>query len=446
MMNTTGCIMGGWLAVSSRQILKDHGLVYENGIITDVAPNGKLMGKPRIIDARDHIICPSFVNTHTHMYAVTGRGAAQPDLTLIPLLKEFWWPEVEDRQTIETIRVSTEYACLQHLRSGIGLINDTLEAPLAKKNERLKTEAGIIQKTGMKAVLSLESSERIHEENGWDCIMENSEFIKAQQASQAGQGDIRGTICAHTTFSSSAAFLKKAAALAVSQKAMLQIHMNEGADEGQYCMRQYGLTPGQFYKRIGFWDGAVPLFVNQCSVIEPVDFAILREFDAGVSTQPHSNALSGSGIAPVPELLQCGVKMGIGSDTGDGNFFEEMRYLMILQKGKHHSRSIMPAETVFDMATEMGASALGFLDTGALTAGKKADYLVICGDTPVPLRKDHIIHELIWEKNPRDIKAMYINGVEICREGEPVFLDSQKVREEYSALMIDFWKHQPITS
>jgi cytosine/adenosine deaminase-related metal-dependent hydrolase len=444
-MKTTGCIMGGWLVVSSRQVLKGHGLVYENGIITDIVPNEKLMGKPQVIDARSHIICPSFVNTHTHMYAVTGRGIAQPDLSLIPLLKEFWWPEVEDRQTIETIRISTEYACLQHLRSGIGLINDTLEAPLAKKQERLKTEADIIQKTGVKAVLSLESSERIHRENGWDCIMENSEFIKATQAGPSNQGDIRGTICAHTTFSSSAEFLKKAAMLAVSQKAMLQIHMNEGVDEGQYCMRQYGLTPGQFYKRIGFWDDAIPLFVNQCSVIEPVDFVILREVGARVSTQPHSNALSGSGIAPVPELLQCGIPVGIGSDTGAGNFFEEMRYLMILQKGKHHSRSIMPDETVFNMATEMGASALGFLDVGTLVAGKKADYLVISGDAPIQLRRDNIIHEIIWEKNPQDIKAMYINGVEIGREGVPVFLNSQKIQEEYSALMADFWKHKPIT-
>ena len=83
-----------------------------------------------------------------------------------------------------------------------------------ERGKRLLTEEAVIRKAGMKAVLSLESNERISTENGYENLEENKNFILKMR--ETGNSDIRGTICTHTTFSCSTPFLMKAAGMAVT--------------------------------------------------------------------------------------------------------------------------------------------------------------------------------------------------------------------------------------
>ena len=66
-------------------------------------------------------------------YETLAHGATEPNLSLKPLLEDFWWPVVENRQTLETIRISTEYSALESMTSGVTLCNDILEAPFAER-------------------------------------------------------------------------------------------------------------------------------------------------------------------------------------------------------------------------------------------------------------------------------------------------------------------------
>ena len=159
-MAMTG-VMAGWLIVNADKALRDWGFVCENGRIVELAPNSKLAGRPGVADCRDSIVTPTFTNTHTHMYETIAHGAVEPNLSLKPLLEDFWWPVVENRQTLETIRLTAEYAALECLGSGVTLINDILEAPFAERGRRLLTEESVLRRAGMKAILSLESNERI---------------------------------------------------------------------------------------------------------------------------------------------------------------------------------------------------------------------------------------------------------------------------------------------
>ena len=247
-MAMTG-VMAGWLIVNADKALRDWGFVCENGRIVELAPNSKLAGRPGVADCRDSIVTPTFTNTHTHMYETIAHGAVEPNLSLKPLLEDFWWPVVENRQTLETIRLTAEYAALECLGSGVTLINDILEAPFAERGRRLLTEESVLRRAGMKAILSLESNERISTENGVENLEENRDFILAMR--DTGSSDIRGTICTHTTFSCSVPFLKKAAGMAREMDEYIQIHMNEGPDECKCAYDVYGMTTAELYKKIG---------------------------------------------------------------------------------------------------------------------------------------------------------------------------------------------------
>lgn len=439
MGKTTG-IMAGWLIVSATEALRDHGIVCEDGVIREVVPNSKLIGKEGIQDARDSIVCPTFANTHTHMYETIAHGAVEPNLSLKPLLEDFWWPVVENRQTLETIRITAEYSALECLKSGVTLINDILEAPFATSGKRLLTEEAVLRKAGMKGVLSLESNERISTENGMKNLEENKNFILKMR--ERGSRDIRGTICTHTTFSCSVPFLQRASGMAREMDEYIQIHMNEGPDECQCCFDKYGMTTAELYKKIGFWNGG-KAWANQCSCMEPVELNIMGQMGVGISTQPRSNALCNAGIAPVADMLKNGINVGLGTDNGEGNFYENMRYLALFQMGKNYTKYALEPLKAFEIATETGAKGLGYTDVGCLKPGYSADYQVLTGDASIYLKEYNVVGEVFWRKDPIDVREVYVNGNLVCRNGLAVNLDDRRIRQEFKDCLVEFWKGQP---
>ena len=433
-------IMAGWLIESAEEVKKDCGLVIENGKITEIVPNAKLVGKPGVIDARDQIVCPTFACTHTHMYETIAHGAVEPNLSLKPLLEEFWWPVVENRQTLETIRITAEYASLEHLKTGVTLINDILEAPFAEAGKRLLTEEKVLRQAGIKGVLSLESNERISTENGEENLQENRDFILTMR--QRENEDIRGTICTHTTFSCSVPFLKKAAGMARDLDAYIQIHMNEGPDECKCCFDRYGMTTAELYKKIGFWEGG-KAWANQCSCMEPVELNIMGTMGVGISTQPRSNALCNAGIAPVSDMLKNNICVGLGTDNGEGNFFENMRYLAFMQMGKNSTRYALEPAQAFAIATESGARGIGYTDVGRLMPGYSADFQILDGNASIYLKENNLVQEVFWRKEPEDIQAVYVNGKLVAQDGHAINLDEKRIRQEFKDCVRDFWKGQP---
>lgn len=433
-------IMAGWLIESAEEVKKDCGLVIENGKITEIVPNAKLVGKPGVIDARDQIVCPTFACTHTHMYETIAHGAVEPNLSLKPLLEEFWWPVVENRQTLETIRITAEYASLEHLKTGVTLINDILEAPFAEAGKRLLTEEKVLRQAGIKGVLSLESNERISTENGEENLQENRDFILTMR--QRENEDIRGTICTHTTFSCSVPFLKKAAGMARDLDAYIQIHMNEGPDECKCCFDRYGMTTAELYKKIGFWEGG-KAWANQCSCMEPVELNIMGTMGVGISTQPRSNALCNAGIAPVSDMLKNNICVGLGTDNGEGNFFENMRYLALMQMGKNYTKYALEPAQAFAIATENGARGIGYTDVGRLMPGYSADFQILDGNASIYLKENNLVQEVFWRKEPEDIQAVYVNGKLVAQDGHAINLDEKRIRQEFKDCVRDFWKGQP---
>lgn len=309
-MSVRSGIMAGLLICLGEKVLADSAIIFEDGVITDIIPNSKAKGMSGLRDERSNIVCPSFVNTHTHMYGVISHGTpiGNNSPTLKPRLETYWWPKVEDMVDKNIIKAATQYACLDMLRYGITCFDDTLEAPNALPNA-LAEEADIVEKVGMRAVLGFEATERVGYENGLAGLEENRSFILRQRQKNSL---VKGIMCAHTTFSCSKEFLRKAHSLAVELDTSLQIHLSESVDEPRFCFEKYGKLPVEFYEEIGVLSER--LFASQCVVVDNVEIEMLARRGARVSHQPISNANGGCGIAPVPEMLEKGIKVGLGSD------------------------------------------------------------------------------------------------------------------------------------
>lgn len=437
MANTTA-VQTGWLVADSDHIYEDHALVCEDGIVVDIVPNTLVAGLPGQVGAHDAIVCPGFVNAHNHMYNIATRGIRakrlDPSLSLKPMLEQWWWPEIEDKVTHEQIEVSTRYSAYELMKNGVTCVNDILEAPNSAPG-CLAVEAAILERAGIRAVLSLESSERLSRKNGRLCLQENIDFILAQRASQSR---VRGMQCVHTTFSCSKPFLQEARASAREIGAMIQLHCSEGADEGRYCVEDHQQRPVELYDSIGFLDRDVLL--GQCVVMEERELDLMRQHDVSCAHQPISNCAYGCGISPVPEMLARDLRVGLGTDGYLNDYFEVMRMAFFLQKGARSDAGVMSACTVLDMATRLGSTAIGYEGIGSLLPGSQADFLIVHSDLPTPLTNHNVIEQFLLRHTSADIRSVFCAGECIYENGVATGFDSRRAVCDMLEFTKDVWR------
>lgn len=444
MLAETRGVKAGWLVTSPDDILPDHALVFENGRVSDIVPNTKVAGDRGFLDATDAIVCPGFVNSHMHMYGTLSHGMefATKARSLKPILEEFWWPRIEDRLDHDLVRLTTEAACLDMLRGGITTFNDILEAPNALPG-CLAVEGEVVERAGLRAVLSFEATERVSVANGQAGLEENAAFVRRQAA--RGDSRVQGMMCVHTTFTCSADFLIQARRLArdLGREAggglgdSIQLHLSESADESQVSRRRYGKLPVEVYEDLGFLDSGV--LASQCVVMDPAEIAILARRGVRVSHQPVSNCSIGGGVSPVPDMLAAGLVIGLGTDGEVNDMFEVMRLAHLIHKGHRQDPSVMAPRTVFAMATEMGARAVGLPEAGNLRPGAHADLLVIDAGTLTPLNRRNLLEQMLLYRKASDLRAVMVGGQWVWRDGQALGLDAGRITRDLHEASLAFW-------
>jgi len=433
-------VLPGWLIVAGDTNPRQHwGLRVHGARITDVGAVEDLVADypddERI--AAPHSIClPGFVNTHVHLYGVLAHGidVVQPPNGFASFLEEFWWPQVEDALDQPMIEAATDWACAEMLRSGTTTFFDILEAPHALPGALL-VEKQVVERRGIRGLLSFEATERSGAQIAQDGLRENVDLIKACESG----GLVSGLMSYHTTFTCSAEFILQAFELAADLGVLTHAHANESHFEAEWCESKYGRSTFEYYDDLGV---AGPSFLaSQCVQLSETDRAIIAKRDVRVSHMPLSNCEVGGGIAPVPELLDAGVTLGLGSDGYINDFYEVMRGAFLLAKARRLDPSVMPADTVLGLATEGGARTLGLKKVGRLDIGWAADLQLVDADFPTPITEHNIFEQLVLWRNGRDVSDVMVAGRWQLRKGEILNADLGKMRARLHQETRRLWNH-----
>jgi 5-methylthioadenosine/S-adenosylhomocysteine deaminase len=152
---------------------------------------------------------------------------------------------------------------------------------------------------------------------------------------------------------------------------------------------------------------------------------------ASVVTNPVSNAYSCDGIAPVKQMLQAGVNLGLGSDGAYVNcsvdMVEQMKFGALIQNVTHYDPTLMSAERMIEMATINTARAMGIDHlVGSLEAGKKADIAVFDLDRAHVVVGNRPVAALVFSAHGTDVDTVIINGELRLREGRLVGFDRER--------------------
>jgi len=178
--------------------------------------------------------------------------------------------------------------------------------------------------------------------------------------------------------------------------------------------------------------------------LSDTEIALMRETGTQISHQPSSNAKLGNGVARVPEMLAAGLNVGLGHDAAECNnsrdLFEVMKFASLMHRATRVDASLQQAPDVVRMATRNGSAALGH-DTGQLTAGHKADVILVDLKsqmfTPLmPGNADHLFSHLVFAANGSCVDTTIIDG-KIVMEGRRITtVDEPAVLEKANAAFI----------
>lgn len=386
------------------------------------------------VEAPDAVALPGFVNTHVHLYGVLAHGIStdQAPSDFWSFLADYWWPQVEDALDAEMIAAATRWVCAEMLQSGITTFFDILEAPRALP-DALLVEREAAHESGMRALLSFEATERAGPEVARAGLAENVALIEASRDDPL----VSGLMCFHTTFTCSSDYIREAFALGTEHGVLTHAHVNEGVHEGEWCREHHDMSTFEYYQSLGV---ATPEFLaSQCVQLTDDDRRIIAESGIRVSHMPLSNCEVGGGIAPVPELVEAGVTLGLGTDGYINDFFEVVRAAFLLHKARLLDPGTMPAETVLGLATEGGARALGIDKVGRLEAGWSADIQLVDAEFPTPVTEHNLLEQLVLWRNRSHVRDVMVAGEWRVRSGEVLNVDLARLRSQVHVQAKRLW-------
>lgn len=340
----------------------------------------------RRFDVSGCVLMPGLINGHHHLFQTLTRSIGTGGgLVLFNWLKKLY--PIWGRMDPEAVYVSAKVGLCELLLSGATTVADHLY--MFPNGARLDDAIAAARELGVR-FHPTRGSMSVGESQGGlppdalvedeDTILADCQRVIAQFHDPAPGSMLRIGLAPCSPFSVSAALMRETAALARSQRAVrLHTHLAETADEDRYCVEKFGLRPVDYAESLG-WLGDDVWFAH---MVHPssADIGKLAHSCSGVCHCPSSNMILASGIAPVREMLDRGVRLGLGVDgsaSNDGNhLLGEARQAMLLQRvgwPRFESRADrMSAREALRLATRGGAAILGRDDLGSLEAGKAAD-------------------------------------------------------------------------
>jgi len=417
-------IKGRYILLDSQSFIEDGFVAISGNLIEKTGKVQEIPQDPeyRIYDFGDSIICPGFINTHTHAAMVGMRGMAD-DLPLKTWLEKYIWPAELKLVDKDFIEKTIPLAIAEMVASGITTFVDMYF--FQDKTARIAIDAGIRAVLGEGLIDGPTPAFGSPQK-----VLEFTEsFIKDFE----GNEYIFPAVAPHAPYSTSKENLLKSKEIADKYGVPILIHVAETQWEFNEILNRYGAHPFEYLNRIGFLSEKV---IAAHSVwVDEKEFEIIKENKVSISHNPESNAKLASGIAPVQEFLDYGINVALGTDGACSNnnldIIEEMRTASFLQKIKYINPESLSARDVFKMATENGAIAIGLGEKlGTLKPGKWADLVVISLNTPHMNPVFDPYSHLVYVAKASDVKATMVNGKFIYENGEYKTLDIEKVRKD----------------
>lgn len=397
-----------------------HYIKIAAGIIQDIGPMDQCRVDDLcpVVDASGCLMLPGLINGHCHGAMTLFRGLAD-DLELMNWLENHIFPAEAKCVTPEMVYWSSKLAAAEMIRGGITTVADGYFYEDAA--------ARAFADSGMRAVAA-------HGVVDFPAPGVPDPALKFQVVSDfidqwQGHERIVPAVFAHSPYTCGPETLQAAKVLARSKGCLFFMHLAETKQESEGIKTKTGLSPVRYLQSLDILDGSSVCVHGVW--LDAEDIALLAEKNTKVITCPESNMKLASGIAPVKELVETGVCVGIGTDGAASNntlnILQEMGSCMMLQKVSGGGAPFLSEKHVFEMATSKGAQVLGLEKSiGSLEPGKRADVVLVDMDQFGLMKPFDSYASLVCSASGVDVKMVIINGEVVMDNREIVSFDEKE--------------------
>ena len=409
-------------------VLEHHSVAVHDGNITAVLPAAEAAQRfaaREHVTLDTHVLIPGFINLHTHAAMTLMRGIAD-DLPLQAWLNDHIWPAEAKHVSHQFVHSGTLLACAEMQRGGVTCMNDMYFFPEAAAEAAL--QAGMRASLGMIA-LEFPSA---YASGADDYLAKGLELRDRLRHEPL----LSFCLAPHAPYTVSDATFTKIAGYAAELGLPVHIHLHETAGEVAEAAAKTGERPLARLHRLGL---VGPQLIAVHAVhLNADEIALLAAYGASVAHCPASNLKLASGIAPVAQLLDAGINVGIGTDGAASNnrldMFAEMRLAALLAKGVSGRAGVLPAHAALRAATLAGARALGLDErTGSITPGKCADLAAVNLGKLESMPLYDPVSQLVYVAERSDVSWVWINGKQVVKKQQLAWIKNEEL--ESIALM-----------
>ena len=404
-------------------VVPDAVLDVEDGLISWVGPaaDAPPVAADTEVTRLRGVLTPGMVNTHSHAPMVLFRGQGE-GLPLDRWLNEVMWPR-EAKLTPEDVEVAMTAASAEMLRHGV-----TTSVEMYFHPDRM---AAAVRRTGARGLIT-------HPLIGLPGFGSFDEQLARAVDSGAGDEVVEYGIGPHSAYTVPLPVLTAAAEAAREHGLLLTVHVAETTTEGAELLATHGLSVPALLAAHDVLGGRV--LGAHCVHMDDGDLELWREYDVAVAHCPGSNTKLASGTARLRDMLDLGIRVGMGTDGPASNdnldLFEDLRLAAQLARLRERDAMALTAPEAFWLATGGAAAAIDRDDLGQLTAGRRADLVHVDTDdiafTPVGDVTDLLTH-LVWSVGSRHVRDTWVGGRRVVADGVSTTVDEAELRADVQA-------------
>lgn len=417
-------------ADSKSTVIDKGGVAVSGGRISHIGAAAELAAMAgqagRVIDATGMLLMPGLINAHCHAASTLNRGLVE-NLKLEPWLQTVWKAEAAILNP-QTTHLGSVLGFAELLLGGVTTVMDMFwhphETVQAGRDVGVRVSTGGIffdypGPTGEDHAIRLRKAEVFFE-------------------TFAGADDVFAAAMPHGTYTVGPEHLREARALARKYDALFCTHVAETMAEQATVVERYGQRIVPHLDTHGLVDDRA-VFAHGVH-LDDAEIATLARRGASVVHNPMSNLKLASGFARIPDMLEAGVNVALGTDGAvsgnDLDMWMALRMAATIHKAVAQDATVVSTAQALAMATLNGARALNAADRiGSLEVGKFADMVLIDLRRPHAVPMFDPLTHLVYSTAKSDVRHVFLGGEQVVRDGQLTRLSIADTLDAVDALI-----------
>jgi putative selenium metabolism protein SsnA len=420
---------------SPNRILEDHAVRISGDQIVEVGPQADLLARypsEERLDARGQYVMPGGICAHTHFYGAYSRGLGIPGAApanFPQILEKLWWP-LDKALDMQAVKYSAEVSIVDAIRHGTTTLIDHHASPNAITGS-LDTIAEVVERSGVRASLCYEVTDRDGPERAQAGIQENARFIERVRRDRPAGGRLSATFGLHASLTLSEETLEASRA-ANAEGIGFHIHVAEDIADEYDSLAKTGERVVDRLFRHGIL-GPKSIVVHAVNV-DAREMELIKETHTWVSHQPRSNMNNAVGLPQVESMLRLGIPVCLGNDGFSNTLWADWKTAYLAHKLVQRDPRRMSGTDIVRMAIDNNnALASTLFDVGpigTLTPGAQADLIFVNYHPFTPLNAGNLPWHILFGFYESMITLTMVAGQVLMQDGELKTLDEEKIAFE----------------